>query len=128
MSLRAVWRALQSDKESRWRLFAVPVLAVLAWVWWLVTIEGALLLGSVVAGGALGYAFAHGQTKFRQRLSSIGFWAFGAGAGLFILGYALRAASDGELLGKTVGGALLFALIIFLLCFGVTLRGEAKRL
>lgn len=85
-------------------------------------------MGSIMAGGALGYAFAHGQTRFQQRLSSIGFWSFGAGAVLFICGFALRAFSEGQLLGKTVGGAVFLTAIVLLLVFGATLRGEAKRL
>lgn len=126
--MRAVWRALQNETDLRWRLFVAPVVAVFAWLLWFDPLEGVVFFGALVVGRVLSYVFAHGQTRFRHRLLSIGFWTFGVGAGLFIIGFASRAFSEGQMLGKTVGGALFLTAIISLMVFGATLRGEAKRL
>lgn len=100
----------------------------LVWLW-IDDLKGVLIFGSMPLGMALGYEFAHGQTRFRHRLHSIGVWAIGIGAGLFICLSAL-AVGLGEQppAGRSIVWYLLATPAILMAFFGVSLRSEARKL
>lgn len=126
--MRSLRGALQNNTELLWRLFLAAVAGGLVWLW-IDDAKGVLIFGSMPAGMALGYEFARRQSTFRHRLHSIGVWTIGIGAALFVCLSALAVGlTDQPPADRSIVWYLLATPTIFVVFFGVSVRGEARKL
>lgn len=130
MSLRSMQRIPQNKVEfALGLLFRLSISLPFAVLGWLLLDDPffALFVAAIGLGSASGYAFVHGQTTFRDKLSLIGSWAFGIGILMFICAFALRLVFAEQSLAETVGGSLVVAVAVSVAFFGMALWGEAKK-
>lgn len=130
MSARSVFGVPQNRMEFALgmlsRLFIALPFAALGW-WWLSDLTTALFILAMGTGAALGYAFAHGEPRFRRGLHSINAWAYAIGVILLICGLVGVAPAETTLVAEVIG-IVLVQLGVVLLFFGGTLRVEARKL